>query len=430
MIILLLGLATTIGMVALLYQPQIHLLDIISPLIALLTLWVWTCLSIVPWSWRRIAHAPALYLRQHVSLLWLALLFGPLAILIIAEQARMTSDGRWPFYLLAHFWALALSTLAGSVNGDWRAVGQRLRQNRWSGALIALTTFVIIAIVFELSLRTVFIFTNTYAVGPIHRQWMERYWRPINRIGYRDYDFVPRPGTQQHIIVVGDSFTAGLGITDIDNTFPHILERSLGIGHQVNIVAQPGWNTDAQLAALHGFPFPPNVVILSYFLNDIAYWDAKANYYFNEIYPLPPLAIRSLVDNFHLPSFLYWNVYQQLLRGGEINYANSIQRAFQEPDIWNFHSRDLAAMHEWALEHDAQFIVIIWPFLTDVKASEPMANQVEVFMLDRGVPVINLAHDLRDKPPLTLIANPFDMHPNEDAHRLAAQKLYELLSQN
>lgn len=426
MTILFLGLVTTMSMVEILYANTIQSSSLIGSLSILLFLWSWTCLALIPWKGQRFVQAPARWFRHHIVAMWLIWLFSPLVIFITAENTRVDGESGW-FVILSGFWCLFLVTFVGDQADNWRVVATRLNQSRWTGVLLSLSTFILILVLVEISLR-IFVFTNTYAVGPIHRQWMQRYWSPINRIGYRDYDFVPREGTRRHIIVVGDSFTAGLGVEDIDDTFPHILERLLGFGYQVNIVAQPGWHTDAQLAALHGFPFPPDVVILSYFLNDIAYWDLNANNYFNEIYPLPPLVIRPLVDNFHLPSFLYWNVYQQLLRGGEINYAASVQKAFQNPNIWSFHSRDLQAMLEWTQEQNATFIVLIWPFLTDVKASEPMASQVEIFMIDNGVPTVNLAHELRDIPPLQLIANPFDMHPNEATHYLAAEKLYELLT--
>ena len=54
--------------------------------------------------------------------------------------------------------------------------------------------------------------------------WNKRYWNPINKIGLRDVE--PQKG-KNTVFFVGDSFTAGWGIKNIEDRFGEVSKKEL-----------------------------------------------------------------------------------------------------------------------------------------------------------------------------------------------------------
>lgn len=95
-----------------------------------------------------------------------------------------------------------------------------------------------------------------------------------NSLGYRDNDHPIRkpPGTYR-IVVLGDSIAAGLKILDNERIFPAILERDLrarGLPAEVINFGVSGYNTQQEVETFKekGLPFGPDLVLLTYCLND------------------------------------------------------------------------------------------------------------------------------------------------------------------
>jgi len=111
-----------------------------------------------------------------------------------------------------------------------------------------------------------FVQSDGFAFTLSANRWHAKYWKPINSYGYRDYE--PEWG-KKTVFVVGDSFAAGAGIRNIDNRLSNVLSQKLGDDWTVTILAQSGWSPDEYLKALQDHQEKPDVIIISYFLNDI-----------------------------------------------------------------------------------------------------------------------------------------------------------------
>lgn len=365
--------------------------------------------------------------RSRPALAWfLFLCFGFLA-LIQFELRAMTTISRL-FWICVAVWLISFLAFGGLNKSELRVIGSRLAHSRATGPLISLTTLVLILIVGELFFRHGLRLTSTYADTLVHHRWNESYWNPLNELSFRDYPIQYQlPAGVKSVLILGDSFAAGLGVRDIKDTFPHLLGEKLGDDYHISVVAHAGWNTDAQLDGLKNYPLKPDILIHSYFLNDITYLGSQ---YLNEwsvqrLHPGPPFG--ELIDRFYLPNFLYWNVYMQYVRHNDVNYGDGIIDIYRDPDIWSAHKADLQAILDWTHAQGGDTIVIIWPILTMVEASAPATEQIAIFYRSQGVPVINLTEDFKIYRPLELAVNPFDMHPNERAHRIAAERLYALM---
>lgn len=94
-----------------------------------------------------------------------------------------------------------------------------------------------------------------------------------NDVGFRAAPTSPKPDGVKRIVIVGDSWTFGLGV-EADETFTSQLEKLLtrdGGKWQVYNLGMPGWNTTNQLAALRTLfsRVKPDVVVFCPTSNDI-----------------------------------------------------------------------------------------------------------------------------------------------------------------
>ena len=108
--------------------------------------------------------------------------------------------------------------------------------------------------------------------APVRTDGPER--RPINSQGYRDIEReIPRPEGVRRVLCLGDSFTWGAGVL-FDDAWPQRLERALSRGRgqrwEAVVLAEPGFNA-VQLASRlesEGLPYDPDVVVFAWVLND------------------------------------------------------------------------------------------------------------------------------------------------------------------
>ena len=102
----------------------------------------------------------------------------------------------------------------------------------------------------ELYFRFVFDSTDSFFFTKASERWQQRHWHE-NALGVRDdliYSF-PLPAGRRRISFVGDSFTAGHGINDVNDRFVNILRRTHP-DWEVHMLAGTGWDTGEELATL------------------------------------------------------------------------------------------------------------------------------------------------------------------------------------
>lgn len=340
-------------------------------------------------------------------------------------------------YGLCALWgALALATF-GVREGDGRSLAAAFSKSRATGALITLTTLAIVLLVVELGMRVFMIQSDGFAFTAMHYWWQQLYWKPINSLGYRDEE-PNRDANLKHILVVGDSFPSGHGINRLEDTFPHVLERMLwncdaipktdfvcqGQGYSVNIAAQPGWDTNAELPALADYPVQPNIAVLSYVYNDIGYALPENPVRFT--FPQPPWD--GVVRDFFVVNFLYWHVFQFGIEQYGQEYVDLLLQAYRDPAIWAQQEGSLKQLVAWTEDRDIRLIVLIWPALNDLDGSRPSTEQVARFFQAQGITVLNMSDALAGSDPSALMVNPFDAHPNIATHRRAAEWLYRTIA--
>lgn len=381
---------------------------------------------------RPVFSAPLRGLRARPALYWLLLLLYltlALAAWIVPYQptnGRLLKPVEYQ-YLLAALWLLVYLLAYDLDRPQARAMGAGLSRSRWSGVLITLTTVWVLFFGAEFWMRVFYITTDAYGFTAMNYHWYKNfYWGRYNSLGYRDYE--PIPDAAVRIAVLGDSFAMGHGINDLNDTFPQMLERDLGAGYDVNVIAHSGWDSDVELHYLQTYPLKPDILILSYYLNDIDHLltDPSQNPDAAFDFPQDP-TLYWFVLNFFVPNFTYYNLMQFTSPVRATNFTDRLIGAHLDDDLWARQAWWLNEIVTWTQAEDMRLVVLLWPHLGAVEASTPATVRVRDFFRERDVPVVDMTDALRDQDPRQMVVNRFDSHPGVAAQRLAADQLYRAI---
>jgi len=284
----------------------------------------------------------------------------------------------------------------------------------------------------EICFRYIFIQTNGMDVTLSNSKWLERHWKPINSFGLRDHEYTEEYlRGKKPVFVVGDSFAAGVGIEDIKDRFGSILGSKLGNGFTVLNLAQRGWSTDDELAALAEFPYKPDIVVLWYYVNDIEGAAAKYDIFYpaaQKIYELKNSdnIFHLIRRHSYLIDFLYWRLYPLSIEK-DSSWWSWLRGLYDDPLIWATHQEELDTMVAYARFNKAKLYVVILPNLLDVRGSLDITGRVERFFTDKDIKTINLAQDFLGIPAAKLVVNSTDAHPGGFVHAFAAEKAYQAI---
>ncbi|MCC6613510.1 MAG: hypothetical protein IT320_08530 [Anaerolineae bacterium] len=370
----------------------------------------------------RLRGAPALY--------WLLLLVYLVVWISRWLVEYQPTSGWWIsaveyVYFFIGLWGLLFMLAYGSAAGQAREMARKLGKSRFTGILITLTTVLVIFFLAEAYLRLFYITTDGYGFTAMNYHWYKNYgWAQDNSLGYRDHEPLPDTPGLTRIAVVGDSFAMGHGINNLDDTFAQRLEQRLGSCCDVDLLAESGWDTDLELPYVEQYPYQPNIIILSYYLNDIDYLltdtaeDPNANFAF-----VANPQLSWFVLNFFVPNYLYYNLLQFTSQTRAQGFVGALAGAYDNEQFWDEQRFRLNQFIDWADARDIRMILLIWPHITAIDYSQPAVTKVKEVFEAREVPVVDMSPILSQYPLGQLVVNRFDAHPSIFTHQLTADAL-------
>jgi hypothetical protein len=185
-----------------------------------------------------------------------------------------------------------------------------------------------------------------------------------------------------------------------------------------------GTREEVAFYALQGVQFQPDVVVLGFVLNDatdfaetIRQNDAK-----NKELPLSWLGRTSKL----------WEIVERRRRAQQqqAEFFDATRRSFQGPG-WDECKRLLKDMRERSQQAHSRFVVMLFPYFVGLQGAYPFQDLHQLIgaaCRDAGCEFIDLLDVYRGRPPESLWVHPTDQHPNETAHRLAAERLAQYLA--
>lgn len=331
---------------------------------------------------------------------------------------------------------LFLSCLCGWVLVQFaRRVRKLKTPARWpqllaGNAIVLAFLFSLILLSGEMYYRFFYDSSDSLSFTKTSRRWFQRHCHN-NAVGIRDnIEYSPGlSGGRRRISFVGDSFTAGHGIKEVENRFVNII-RHAHPEWEVHMLARPGLDTGDEISDLwhlsgKGYQF--DRVVLVYCLNDVAdlmpEWDRAL---------LNKQAEKSgwFLRNSYFVNTLYnrWQVSHNPLMK---SYFGFVIGAYRGP-LWQKQQERLKEFREGVEFNGGRLSVVTFPFLHALGPSyeyQFVHEELNQFWRELNVPHLDLLTIYKDIPAKKLTVNHFDVHPNEYAHALAAAAIDKFLKQ-
>lgn len=309
---------------------------------------------------------------------------------------------------------------------------QRVLSLLCGNALIFLFLLSVALLSGEIYYRFVYDSTDSFGLCRTTQRWFERYYKK-NATGFRDsLNYMPTParGTRR-ISFVGDSFTAGHGIADVENRFANIVRTNLP-DHEIHVLSECGWDTGMEINLLDFIPtsgYETDCIVLVYCLNDVA-----------DIVP-EWLALSKRLYESPKPGFFFQYSYVLNTIHGRLKAASEPQLAdyYQfvqdgyKGELWEQQKTRLTELHNHVKSQEWSLLVVTFPFVHAMQQPYPyqdLHDQLAEFWDQQQVPHLDLLSTFEDLKPQDLVVSRRDAHPNERAHSLAAMAITDFLKQH
>lgn len=255
-----------------------------------------------------------------------------------------------------------------------------------------------------------------------------------NEWGLRDRNYPSKPVGRKRVLLLGDSFTFGLGVEDADAIFPELVERRLDSKRRGGVDVLNGGipaSLTADWVALWqrvAEPFDPDLVVAVFFLRD-GTPAASIPEFFDRI--RGQLAYRDLESPLYRFSYLFRLIRDRMSRADVAErYTSAFQRAYfgdaEERSEWLRAQENLRWIRDAAAQRSVPLALVVFPVLVELNDQYPfraITEEVTRFAQEQAIPVYDLLPDFLGRNAPDLWVSPLDQHPNASAHAIAADAL-------
>jgi lysophospholipase L1-like esterase len=254
-----------------------------------------------------------------------------------------------------------------------------------------------------------------------------------NSLRFRDREPDARPPGARRVLVFGDSFAEGQGVKEKDTL-------AVQLGQRLEAGA-PG-RFEVRNAGRRGIDFPelseafekalayePDLVVYMLTLNDAVQppeFRARQSFVNDWILDRERSSDEPVPSGYRLRVFDFLNDRLQAFRVGRATTAWYIDMWSDRNPGWRETGERLLAMRRALDARGARLLVAPWPLLLGLERGYPFGpahQEIERFCLSRGIAHHDLLAAFRGRATAGLWVHPVDHHPNEAAHRLAAESL-------
>ncbi|MFN8388809.1 MAG: SGNH/GDSL hydrolase family protein [Bdellovibrionota bacterium] len=258
-----------------------------------------------------------------------------------------------------------------------------------------------------------------------------------------DYSYsVEKPANTFRIAAIGDSFTYPTHL-QFDDTYSKRLERMLNLTPaserrlraEVMNFGQMGASSKSEIPILErALRYSPDLIVLEITLNDPEPNSLNAERRANpRSYRFGKLEITKETH----PVLYHWKslgyLVQRIHNNGTLSeLIRYYEDMYRSDERWPLFTASLKQMKQLADENGVPIVAMVFPlFYTPLEDSYPFKaihQQITSYLSAIGVPSLDLFDSFAGLPPDRLTVIPtIDSHPNEIAHRIVADSLYQWL---
>ena len=318
----------------------------------------------------------------------------------------------------------------------WKERPGRLR---WVHVLLSLWMLLAALTGVELYFAVLYDESDSFNMTNVSRKWFRRHVHPEQRslvLGdrvalYRDNREIPSEigADQQHIAFVGDSFTFGHGVPEVEHRFSNRLRSALARRSPGRFVVSNLADTGKDLpwiellirTLLESGPRVDTFVYVMC-LNDVEGYAPETAAFYRDLGRHEPQFF--LFRETYFLNLAYFRVMQ--FTRPEVRDYYSFVRDYYEGEPWQRMRETLADVSAMCRRQNVEFRVVIFPFLHNLGPDYPFRGvheQIVTACAAEEIPVLDLAPVLSPHAGEGLMVNRFDAHPNERAHALAAEAI-------
>lgn len=255
----------------------------------------------------------------------------------------------------------------------------------------------------------------------------------FNSEGWRDdeHPMQKPPGTFR-ILGLGDSYLFGQGVKRDDlfiERLGQLLSPANGTARIETInTGRSGYNTKLELSLLEdrGFAYDPDLVILCFIPNDVEpdLTTRKPKVEFFTEFTVSYTDGDWLSNYSELWMFVRRTIAYQ--RHAKSYLDRSIESYRNHSEKWQSCRASLLEIHNLCEAHEIPLLVVIFPFFINLDGDYPFQlihDQVTSACQEAKIPVLDLRETFRGFHGPELWVHPTDQHPNERAHKLAAEAI-------
>src|SRR5712691_7550287 len=323
----------------------------------------------------------------------------------------------------------------------WRGKPSRIR---WIHAGLSVWMSLAVLTSFELYFALIYDASDSFNMTNVSKKWFALHVEPQQKvlslteqegIRYRVDRAFPeslRPD-QKHIVFFGDSFTFAQGVNDVKDRFSNrvrdFLERQTNGRVVVSNLADAGTDLRwvqrlVELLLKKGHKIDTAVYVMC--LNDIETYHERHDKYYEELSKHSPRFF--LFRDTYFFNWVYFRLRQFTVASVREYY--SFVKDYYRGQPWRLMREDLDEVHRMCRSHGTDFRIVVFPFLHNLGPEYPF-REVHRLIVEhcqsRGIAVLDLEPWLSPSASKGLTVNRFDAHPNELAHRLAAEAMLEKL---
>jgi hypothetical protein len=282
----------------------------------------------------------------------------------------------------------------------------------------------------EVYYRFIYDTTDSYGSVRTTREWFERHVK-LNSVGVRDSLQIyqkRRTGQRRRVTFLGDSFTVGHGVANVEDRFANVIRRARP-NCEVHTFANVGIDTSGHLGYIKqmregGYEF--DIVVLVYCLNDISDMIEPWRDHMRAaiMAPRPP----AIVEHSYVINTWYYRI-KNARDPFHSEYYGFVREAYRS-QLWDRQIERLQLLHKVIGASGGELVVVTFPFLHSVGPDyeyREVHTDLDKFWRDSHVRHLDLLTVYEKYPAKQLVVNRYEAHPNEFAHRLAADAMLTLL---
>jgi hypothetical protein len=277
---------------------------------------------------------------------------------------------------------------------------------------------------------------------PAASSWSDRpafYMRPEASATMQDYPITtPKPPGTFRLAVVGDSYSFAPYMQFTD-AFPKVLERMLNLNaipEKADVInyGVPAYSTSHEIATVErAIRDGADAILLQITLNDpeIKPYRPKGITVFNTFGQLEVTGWKKhILEHWHTAAFVVQRLHNEKTRRDYITYFNDL---FNKKATWDNFESSMRTLVSTARDKQIPIVAAVFPlFGVPVNDSYPFMvchDKTNALLTSLAVPHLDLLPLYRNIPIDRLQVIPgVDRHPNEIAHRMAAERLYTWLT--